>query len=596
MNGFFYKLRERIWGYPKYIFGEKNSLASSLFVSYMRLRPFSHIISLAIIFIIIGTVLLFYPQKTLSLNNKTLIEGVVLGKDSGLNSINPLLATNQQIEKDFISLIYQGLIKVNLLGEPQPLLAKSWEQLDKEGKDYRFYLRDDVYWHDGEKFSANDVLRTFELIKSLDENSSSYVKAVKEMQVSKIDDYTIEIVVDNVRPSLFEDISFGIMPSHLLEGVSSSTFSQDPINKKPIGSGPYKYVSYKNNKVVFEANTDYFQGTPKIKKLIFVFYDDFQSAIEALKTGQIHLLADASTLAKEEIDGWNDISPVQSAPLYRRYWALFFNLKEGGNQILKDKTVRQAISLGVDRQEIIKSIISAGVEAMGPINNKSWAYAGDIKRYTYNLDEAKKLLEDNGWIIEEGTNVRTKEGVRLEFTMSYLDQYDKQIIAEIIKANLVEIGVVVNLDPVDSEVLNNTLVSTRNFETVLYGVETTVDPDHIRLWHSDAITPPGLNIASYKSEKTLSVIIKGETKEIGVIDATLQNGRSSLDKEERIGDPGQPGYNRFQEVLMEDCPVVFLYHPVFNYLVNSRVKGIDLSNITSPEERFLNIVDWEIQI
>lgn len=591
-----YQLRETIWNYPQRLIGEEDSILKSLVDFYKRMRPFSHLIVFLIFFTFITTSYVMFPQKIISVNTEELVEGVVLGEGGRLVRINPVLATNQQIEKDFNRIIYHELVRINDSGEAEPLLAKSWEKLDEEGKNFRFHLREDVFWHDEEKFTVDDVVTTFDMVKSLDENSSSYAVALKEMQISRIDDFTFDILLSEIRPTLFEDISFGILPEHIIQGESPATFPRHSINLEPIGTGPYIFKSYKDNKVVFERNPYYFGEKAKIKKLTFVFYENIQEAIGALKSGQIHLLADASTYAKEEMKGWNNIQIIKSKPLYRRYWAMYFNLKEGGKDIFKSRAVRQAISAGINRESIMATVISADKEALGPIAENSWAFDKDAKRFTYDVEEAKKLLDEAGWKETKKSNVRSKDDKKLEFVLSYLDQYDKRIVADRIKESLEEVGVIVNLNPVTSDVLNNSLVTPRQFEAVLYGMETTVDPDHIRLWHSDSIQPPGLNISSYQSDEVLTTIVGGERSVVSVIDATLQNGRSSLVQDERIGDSAQPGYARFQKELMNDCPVVFLYHPTFNYLANRKVSGIDLSKITSPEGRFDSIMNWEIEL
>ncbi|MBN2016311.1 peptide ABC transporter substrate-binding protein [Candidatus Dojkabacteria bacterium] len=596
------KIRIFFWNYPESIFG-KSGFIYNLFVLYKKLRPVSHILIFVIFFV---TVVTLGNSKSLGFvrwQNDILVEGVIIG-DSTLSRINPIIPTNNQLEVDLARLIYLPLVRVNPSGEVQGVLARSWESVEEGGKEYKFYLRDDVYWHDGEKFTADDVLATFEALRALgggEEKSivSKEAELAQKMEVIKADNYTIIFRLEEIVPTFFEDIEFGILPKHILENVSLSTFSWARFNLKPIGTGPFIFKSWKDFTIVLASNEHYFESLPKISEIHIRMFKTGDEAVDALKNGRIHILTDPSTAILSDLAYWPNMTKVKSTTLYRRYWAIYFNLKEGGPSIFKDKAVRQAISSTINRDLIIEQVETAGEEALGPIQKNSWAYNEDAQRYLYDPTKAKELLENAGWEQKEigGKTVRIKGDEVLRFELSYLEKNERQLITESIKSDLEKLGIIVNLDPRSSSDLNEALVATRNFEAVLYGVETPIDPDRIRLWHSEAINYPGLNISSYVSEKKGAVI--GEAKElerVSLVDAALENGRSSLDQKKRNGAGGLSiGYQKFQEMLLDDCPVVFLYHPVFTYVVHARVKGIDLSQMSVPEDRYLSVTEWYIE-
>lgn len=601
-QNFLQKIREAIWNYPSLLFS-KNGLILNLILFYKRLMPFSHMVVFVLVLIAIGTANFSGAFAFIRVQQKELIEGVIIG-DSGLSRINPLFPTNNQIETDLAHLIYEPLVRVSPEDEVRGVLASSWEA-DANGKNYTFHLREDVYWHDGDRLTADDVIATFGTLKELgasgdsDFSGSKYAQVAQTTTVQKTGNFTLIFTLSELDPTFYEDISWGIMPKSILDNVNLSTFSWASFNMKPDGTGPFVFISYKDNEVTLTANQNYYMGAPKIETLKIVLFKTGDDAVYALKAGKIHMLDEPSTAILEDIEKWGKFETIRSAVIYRRYWALYFNLKEGGPEVFKDKKVRQAISSAINREILLENVETAGEEAMGPIPVNSWAYNKDAVRYTYDFSLAEKLLDEAGWKkqVVEGKAVRVKGEEILRFELSYLDKYDRQTTAESIKSDLADLGIVVNLDPRSSSDLNEALIAPRNFEAVLYGVETPVDPDRVRLWHSKAIDYPGLNISSYTSQEQGAII--GEEKKlerISLTDATLESARATLDRAERNGTGGASiGYLKFQSVLLEDAPVVFLYHPVFVYVVHSRVKGIDLSLMTAPEDRYLSVINWTIE-
>jgi len=596
------RVRDNIWNYPNKLLGKKG-IFNNLFNLYILLKPFSHIIVFTIISIVIGNLVVQGNIFIVKGQSDTLIEGVIVGEET-LSRVNPIVPTNKQLENDLSALIYLPLLNVKPDGEIDFVLCESYDKLDEEGKQYKFNLRKDILWHDGVQFTTDDVLSTFSVLKTLGGGEQKTIvsrqsEMAQSLEFEKIDDYTFIIKLSNISPTFFEDISFGILPKHIVENVSLSTFSWAKFNLNPIGTGPFIFKSYKENNILLTANTNYFKGSPKIKNLKIILFKTGDEAVEALKNGQIHILTEPSTAILEDLKNWKNIKTSTSAVLYKRYFALYFNLKESGPEVFKDSKVRQAISSAINIEQVTQKISSAGEEAYGPIPKNSWAYNNDSVRYIYDPVKAKELLEKAGWEQKEieGKILLMKGEQILRFELSYLDKSERQILAEMIKSDLEKFGIIVNLNPRSSSDLNEALIATRNFEAVLYGVETTIDPDRIRLWHSKSIEYPGLNISSYISSEQRSVISESkDIEKVSLIDVALENGIKSLDRNKRNGEKGlSTGYFKFQDILLSDCPVVFLYHPVFMYVMHSRVNGVDLSEMTSPRDRYLSITNWSIE-
>ncbi|NWG75019.1 MAG: hypothetical protein HXY24_10495, partial [Rubrivivax sp.] len=538
-----FRFREWVWGYPARLFSEKG-IFFNLVLFYKAVSPFSHIVVFGSILAFIGYLNFNDIFAFTRIQKIEIREGVIVG-DSNLNRINPLLPTTNQIENDLSNLIYLPLIKLSPEGEVYGVLSQSWEDSDGTGREYLFKLREDVVWHNGKRFTSDDVIATFNVIKQLGESQefsiSKFSDAAKGMNLERIDDFNVKFILEEVNPTFFEDISWGVMPEDMLSDLSISTFSWADFNLNPVGTGPFIFKGYKDNLITFTANRDFFLGKPQFDIFKVVLFEKADDAIEALKNGEIHILADPSSQVLEDLDFWQKIDVIKSPVIYRRYWALYFNLKEDGPQNYKDKRVRQAISSAIDRQKILSNIETAGEEALGPIPRNSWAYNSEAKRYGYDPIEAKDLLSQAGWVIKsvEGEILWMKDEEILRIKISYLDKYERHIVAESIKSDLEKIGIKVQLDPKSNTDLNEALIATRNFDVVLYGVETPMDPDRIRLWHSDAIAYPGLNISSYVPEQKGAVISEEkELERISIVDVALENGRANLDRIKRLGSEG----------------------------------------------------------
>lgn len=601
--GFFKQFREAFWNIPELLFGKKGFILKS-FKIYLLFRPFSHVLLFTVLSLIFSVYTIFGSVSSYFIDRDVLIEGVVVG-DSGLSRINPLLPTNNQLETDISSLIYYGLFHVSFEGLVEPVLAQEIYQIDNEGLNFNVKLRKDVYWHNGEIFTANDVIKNFDFLKALESTGepglmSRYSKAARNLTVTKLGDFEISLKLEKVNPSLYEDISFGLLPSSILENIYLSNFTRDKFNLNPIGTGPFIFESFSKELITFTANAKFFLGKPAIKKYIIKLFSDADSAVFAIKNGDIHILADSSTKIVEDLSKVQSIKFIESKPIYTRYWGIYFNLQENGPKQFKEKKVRKAIATAINKEEIKKKVKTVAELANGSIPPVSWAYNANIDIYEFNIYKASKLLDEAGWIQKEidGKKFRFKDEEVLRFDLSYLNNPERTIVAEQIRDDLEKIGIVVNLDPRTSADLNDNLVVTRNFDALLYGVETSIDPDRYNLWHSSAIDYPGLNIASYQSSVKGAIIdANREIERKSLSDFALENGLRSNEKEKRLGtNTGTSiGYLKFQEILTDECPMIFLYYPKFIYSVRNRVENIDLSNMILPSDRYLSIWRWQIR-
>ncbi len=595
-------IRNFFWEYPDLLFFSKNSLTKRVSIAYLKSRPFSHALLLIVGFLAISLAMITNVDAFLRINTDTFIEGVVVGEnDNGelqkVISINPLIVTNIQIKRDIIELVYEPLLRIDQNGDVQLVLAESYADLG-DSKVFRFKLRENVRWHDGSEFTADDVVATFKLLSNLEygqQTSSVYSKAATKIDIKKIDKYRVEFSLkdkNTVMPNFFEVIAFKILPASKIDelNVNNIIYAEPQINRKPIGTGPFKVLSLNGDKITMYANENYYNGKPNLKKVIFRLYKDQNQAINDLKTGQIHAMVGLTSDSIQDIQTYPNLAIHSSNVIYNQYWALYFNLSDSGNETLKDLKVRQAINYAINKQLVSEALVDLATPAKGPIPETSFAFY-DYDVYSQSLEKANDLLEEAGWILEDGQNYRKKDGKILEFNFVYVKNFDRDKIVKVIQDDLKSVGIKLNLISGTISEVNNNYVLPSYFDILLYGVSTFIDPDRYELFHSSQIGYPNLNISSYKSEEQTTRIKDGKKERIPEVDYRLERGRSFLDEEAR-----KKEYKEFQRIVLSESPVIFLYHPVFTYITNKRVTGINMDKMTALEDRFHGIINWKIEI
>lgn len=615
------KVRDLLWAYPDLLFWGDKSKLTSLNTFYHQTRPFSHIISSFIIVFLVLTLAFFNTGVAIGMNTTNYIEGVIVGVNEeghllGLSRINPLIPTTIQLEKDISNLIYESLVEVDQEGEVKAVLIDSFGEV-KAGNHYRFKLKKDIQWHDGEPLTTEDVQETFYLLQRLNRNSDtasnfSNVIATQFDDIDVLDEYSFELKLkseDAVLPTFFETISFPILPAKYISVLdANSIMSSNPlINLAPIGTGPFKNLSGSPEEGIINLvrNSQYHLGQPLIEKLTFKLFGSEEEAFEALQSARIHSIAGVSTDTLIKIPQLNNYKVYESNVIYNQYWGIYFNLSNNSPEelknILKNKKVRKAIGYAINRDKLIEIMQNQGEKAVGTIPKVSFAYDKDVESILFDLEKANELLDEEGWRLDKRTGIRRKDGMNFEIEMVYTNNVDRNKVAKIIEENLSEVGIKLTLKPETIQSVNNSYILPRQYEMLLYGQTTFIGPDRYELFHSKQVDLPnqtenkdstGLNITGYVSEAQDSLISDDkELVKVPKVDVLLEDGRSFIDRAKR-----KEIYSEFQEIITDESPVIFLYHPKYSYIVNKRVKNVKLDNINNLSNRFQNIYEWEIHV
>ncbi len=474
------------------------------------------------------------------------------------SNLIPMLAGDQPSHA-IAGLVYSGLVRYNPNWELEGDLAESWEIKD-DGKTIIFHLRKGVKWHDGVPFTSADVMFGYKTI--IDKNTPT-AYAEDYLQVSKAeapDDYTFVAHYNKpFAPALASWGSLAVLPKHLLE---SKEINKSELSRHPIGTGPYKFVEWKTGeRIMLEANKEYYEGEPWIKRYAFRIVPDTATQFLELKTGSIDMMGltpiqyAKQTGTKDFKENFNTFRYTSNAYTYMGY-----NLQR---EIFKDVRVRQAIAYAIDRNEIIEgALLGMGKPTTGPYKPGTWQYNPNIKTYDYNPKKARQLLEEAGWKDTNGDGILDKDGKKFEFeiiTNQGNDQRKKS--AEIIQRKLKDVGISVKIRVLEWASFIKEFINKRNFDATILGWTISPDPDIYDVWHSSKTKESEFNFITYKNAE---------------VDDLLETGRRSFDKETR-----KKAYYRIQEILAEEQPYCFLYAPSALPVVNIRVKGIEVYEATS---------------
>lgn len=461
---------------------------------------------------------------------------------------------NAYAESNLINrVIFSGLTKPDKeTSSPSPDLATEWSA-SEDGLTWTFKLREDVKWHDGEPFTAQDVEYTFNKIvldKALGSNGASNFKILKD--VSIVNDYTVEFHLISAWAALPAYLGFNaeIMPKHLFEGKDPWEFTS--FNKEnPVGTGPFKMEKYTSGQSIeLVANSDYFDGEPYLDKVIYKILADANTQIAQALSNELDIFVLDDKSALERIEKADNLTVLPSATT--KYYWLALNQK---NDLFQDIKVRQAFMYAIDRQAIIDTVL----EGYGQIANAAISpnltdyYTDDVTRYTYNPKKAKELLAEAGWTDSDGDKILDKDGKSFSFTFEVANQGELQPIAQMVQQYLKEIGLEVKLETLEWNAMIEKNVINRDFEMIVNWWTYPNDPDVLAQYYS-ANAESGNNIPGYKDEKLDKLLIKGQV---------------TSDVEER-----KQVYKEVQKYLSETLPYLYLWFPEEIQVRSERVQGV----------------------
>lgn len=531
---------------------------------------------IALVLLLIGGILsipftvFFHYTQPVADRGGSFIEGLV-GEP---HHINPLLSQANDVDRDLVSLVYSGLLTYSEDGTLVPDLAKSYE-ISSDGLNYTVYMREDALWHDGKLVTADDIVFTIQTAKNADYGSLQRINWTG-VDVEKIDTYAVMFKLKNKYAQFLNNLTLKILPKHIWQDVKPINFAFSDFNTRPLGSGPYKFSKLQkdnNGKIFlyeFKAFDQYYGGRPNINTISIKLYDSEDEMITAYNQNEIDNLGiiSANKLGDIRFKQRLDIQQLKMP----RYFALFYNQNQ--SSALADKNIRLALAHATDREKIVQELFDGYATLVdSPMVNNVLDFGEDIKKYQYDPELAKDILEKSGWGNPDENGILTKGNQKLSFKLTTSVWPELTGVASFIENEWKKIGVEVVTEILNTPELQQS-IKDRNYQILLFGEILNVDPDPFTFWHSSGKRDPGLNLALYEN-KTADVI--------------LEEARQTLNPIER-----KKLYNDFQKIVVEDTPAMFLYSTYYLYGLSNDIKGYDNRVIAVPSGRFSNIQNWYI--
>jgi len=395
-----------------------------------------------------------------------------------------------------------------------PGLATEWKAVNDTT--WQFKLRQGVKFHNGEPFNAEAVKFSIDRLNNAATKSPIVeLKTVKEVVV--VDEYTVNLVTsapDPIIPNKMVLFGGAMVPPKYIQEKGDDFFA-----KNPVGTGPFKFVSWKkDHEVVMEANTEYWAGAPKVNKLTFRTIPNFADMVAAVKTGEVDIAANLTADVASQLNG-SEVNVV-SAPWIRTFYFVIDTTKDSP---LAKKEVRQALNYALDVNTVIDTVLGGHAKrAATLVPSQNFGYDASIKPYEYNPEKAKQLLAQAGY----------PDGFSTQLDASNLDADIVQALA----AQLEKVGVKVQVNLMEAATLTANVTAKKN--SPLYYLGNTG-------WTMDAMS----NFQSYlKSDRRYNAWKNQEADKLVDIEET------TIDPDKRMD-----ALKKLQQLLIEEAPYVYLY-------------------------------------
>lgn len=502
--------------------------------------------------------------------SKTYTEGIV----GEITHLNPVFTEFSEADADISSLIFSGLVRYN----PETISFEediATHTLSDDQLTYTFTLKNDIFWHDGEPVTADDIYYTFaEVIQSPDFSNILLKSNFDGVKIEEPNSRTVTFTLNSPNSFFFTSLTVGLLPKHILGEVPVADLDEHDFNKMPIGTGPYKVEeAYSLNddgssSVTLISNDLYYGPKPNFESVRFVAYPTVTDLTSNRSTW--HGAARIKSSLMKEMDLTDLVSYEYELP---QYTALFFNTDSAF--LTKNKT-RLGLSKAINKEDIL-SAIGGAVQIDTPLlelNQGDWINV-------WNKDEAMGALFDSGWVWNEGDSYRTNEAgevfnlrlVRRDFSgVNDPQEETAKTTAELIQKQLAEVGVQVTIEAYGADELSEK-IRTRDYDMLLYGQSLGYNLDTFAYWHSSQASEIGFNLSNYQNPSA---------------DLLIEKIRGSFDSSER-----EEMLSKLASTIAEDVPAIFLYTPTFYYLVDAKVTGVYFQKLLLPKDRLVNIAEWE---
>ncbi len=517
--------------------------------------------------------------------------------------INPIDAIANDVDRDLVRLVYSGLFRMDNL-EAVPDLADSY-RFSEDGKELTIQLRQDARFQDGEPVTSADIQFTFDSI--LDPSRKSPLAPnYRGISISTPDDKTVVFHLEKADATFLQKLTIGVLPSHLWRDVNPNNARLSELNIKPVGSGPYRVKSFLRDTTGFvhsytlERAETYYGIKPFLKTVVFQFFPDRTQALDAFRSELIDGVAFAPSseagklLSSTRKQGTRLELPEETVA--------FLNVKD---KLLSQSAIRQALSIAVQREELITAANGFGQVVSGPF--PYLAATGTPA----SLEQARRILDEAGWVVPQGGNVRifvpkakpvvptktTKSktavvaaatstadiapvanasSTELSLTITTPETPDIIAMAEALQRQWSLLGAKVDIQTLPTEELMKKSTRERAGQIILLNVLLTPNQDLFPFWWSGQSIDRGANFSNL-ADRT--------------VDDNLEKTRTATNTADleiaRIG---------LSQAILNTNAAIFLIRPQHAYLLSPSLRGTEqVQQIATPAERFQHIERWFIK-
>ncbi|MDO4554594.1 MAG: ABC transporter substrate-binding protein [Lachnospiraceae bacterium] len=444
---------------------------------------------------------------------------LTVAMSSDATSLDPV-AVNNVYSSNIMQQMYSTLVNLDEDGNVVPNLAESYEVSD-DGLTYTFKLKQGVKFHNGDEMKASDVV--FSLKRAQAAAAVSHIFGdIDPDSFETPDDYTVTFKTNVANTGFI----FGL--AHTGGGIVSEkvvTEAGDNYTNEPIGTGPFKFVSWsKNDTIELERFDDYFGEAPVLKTMTFKIITEATNRAIELESGGVDMAFDISTNDISRVEENSELQLVRMVDNQTTFFA--FNCEK---EPFNDQRVRQAIAYAIDTTGVVDAVWrGVGQAAVGPIAPNVKYFDDSLTAHEYNVEKAKELLAEAGY--ENG----------FTFTISTNERQERIDMATIIQSQLKEVGITAEIEVLEWGALLEK-AGNREQDVMMAGWTCqTPDPDMAVYapFHSQKNGQVGNNYANFGSE---------------TVDALLEQGRTTVDSDER-----EQIYHDIQAAINEECPWVYL--------------------------------------
>lgn len=532
-------------------------------ISEVRLHIIGWLGGVGLLIALVGLQMTWFQRSyvtSASVSGGTYAEAV----KGSIDTLNPLYAATPA-ELSASHLIFSSLYGIDSSGNLNGDLAT--KMTNTGDKTFTVTMRKDAKWHDGEPVTAADVVFTVGLMKS-PAVRSVMTGSWQGITATALNSNTVQFVLPASYAAFPHAMTFAILPEHVLKSVRPSSLRESSFSSAPVGSGPFslrllQIISQPMGRKIahLDANSSYYAGRPRLEHFQLHTFRDDDSIGQALRTGEVSAASDVPGSIANMVDAnrYDKIIKPTNSGVYA-----LFNFSQ---PTLKDAVIRRALLAGTNTDAIRKQLSGQPKALYMPFVSGQVEGTEAIERPIYNKQIAGKLLDEAGWVMNDGARMKGSEKLSLKIVTRKNSDYEA--VLKVLVGQWRQLGIQVESESFDSSQFTQDVLQLRNFDVLLDELSIGSDPDVFAYWHSRGL----LNLTGYGNQ---------------ISDDALTSARTRSDVALRA-----VKYTAFARQWLTDVPAIGLYQSNFVYIHSKASHAIEADEaIVSADEHYANVRYW----